>query len=85
MIIRKYRAVDPTQMQLCYNSDGEFVHVNDIELYLMKERECFNNQISSLNNVEHNTDDWHERCIDNLKNKIEVIDILLSKILYDRN
>lgn len=85
MRIRKYRALDPTQMQLCNNSDGEFIHVNDIELYLIKERENFNNQISSLNKVEHNTDDWHKRCIDDLKNKIEVIDNILSKILYDRS
>jgi hypothetical protein len=85
MRIRKYRAVDPTQIQLCNNSDGEFVHVNDIELYLIKEREGFNNQINSLNTVENDTDDWHKRYIDNLKNKIEVIDNILAKILYDRN
>lgn len=85
MKIRKYRAVDPTQIQLCNNSDGEFLHVNDIELYLMKEREGYNSLLRNLNIEDDSSDNWHKRYAEELKNNIELIDKILKKIIYDRS
>ena len=73
--IRKFK-VEPTGATI--SKDGEFIHVNDIVLTLKEERESLKLQLE-INKA--CTDDWREKRIYALNQKIELLESLLIKFV----
>ena len=76
MKIRKFDFGDKGPM-IC--EDGDFLHINDITLLIMKEREFAENCLSQNEN-RHERSDIEERMSIRYKERIELLDSLLDKI-----
>ena len=73
--IRKFK-LEPAGATI--SKDGEFIHINDIVLALKEERESLKLKLEMENAC---TDDWGEKRVYALKQKIELLDALLIKFV----
>ncbi len=80
MIIRKFNFCDKGPI---IEKDGEFLHINDIELLLISERRIYKSSLDHENKIilsDDKVSNLTKQMIAVYKAKIELIDSLLNKI-----
>lgn len=80
MIIRKFKF---TENGPIIANDGEFLHINDIELLLISEKTLWENCLETEKNMCSKNEDiskFKKEIIDSYKTKVSIINSLLEKI-----
>ena len=75
----KIRKFDFSEKGPVITKDGEFLHINDVNLLLKEERETWQNCLESEKKQE-NPSEFSKRMMLRYEERIELLDTLLTKI-----
>lgn len=81
MLTTKLRKFQFTEGKIIMTTDhtGDFIHINDLELWLREKKRLIENMRSHINKGE-DASDWDKRYDYGLENQIEIIDQLINEI-----